>query len=277
VKEGQRVKRGEVLGLLDDRKYVAELENAKIAFEKARIELEDMLLGQGFELKDSARIPKERFRTACVRSGFADAKLSVASAKRALEQTRIVAPIAGVVCNLEAKAHNLSSAFEQFCEITDNSDFQVVFSLLETELQDLNVGQVLRVSPFSMTDCVCRAEVMSVNPLVDEKGMVRVRAVVRAAKTGLLEGMNVKVVLLQRVENCLMVPKSAIVLRQNRKVVFVHENGLAIWKYVTTGLENSEFVQITDGLKAGESAIIDQNFNLAHEGKVKVLADEMAK
>jgi len=65
---------------------------------------------------------------------------------------------------------------------------------------------------------------------------------------------------------------SPILILQNRKVVFVHREGIAHWVYVETGMENSTHTCITDNsLQAGEEVIVSNNFNLAHETTVAFL------
>ena len=67
----------------------------------------------------------------------------------------------------------------------------------------------------------------------------------------------------------LVVPKSAVVLRQVRQVVFTLQGDQAIWNYVQTGLENADTYTILEGLKEGDEIIVTGNVNLAHEAKVK--------
>jgi hypothetical protein len=48
-------------------------------------------------------------------------------------------------------------------------------------------------------------------------------------------------------------------------VVFVREDSLAIWKYVTTEFENSDSFSVSEGLEEGDLVIYRGNVNLAHE------------
>ena len=57
---------------------------------------------------------------------------------------------------------------------------------------------------------------------------------------------------------------------------FVVQDGLAKWRYVQVGLENDQFAEILpseregEGVKAGETVIVDGHFTLAHDAKVTV-------
>ena len=83
--------------------------------------------------------------------------------------------------------------------------------------------------------------------------------------------MNVKVLLQRTLDKQLAIPKTALVLRTNRQVVFTLNNGKAYWNYVSTGLENSTSFVITEGLQEGDTIIYDGNINLAHDTPVEVV------
>ncbi|MFQ5677199.1 MAG: efflux RND transporter periplasmic adaptor subunit, partial [bacterium] len=70
-----------------------------------------------------------------------------------------------------------------------------------------------------------------------------------------------------------LVPKEAILIRDQRKLVFIVRDGLAKWCYAETGLENDDFVEIlssTFGLKPGEMVITSGHYTLVHDARVKI-------
>lgn len=84
--------------------------------------------------------------------------------------------------------------------------------------------------------------------------------------------MNVKVSLFRAIDKQLVVPKSAVVLRSGKQVIFTLSGDKAMWNYVHTGLENMNECVVLDGLEPGMEVIYDGNVNLAHEAPVKVVA-----
>lgn len=144
----------------------------------------------------------------------------------------------------------------------------VEFSVLESELPMIKQGDAVSVIPFSGGDSR-QGKVTEINPMVDENGMVKVWASVTGGD-GLIDGMNVRISVKRAVEKALVVPKSAVVLRSGRPVVFTLDGDKAIWNYVTTVLENLDHYTITEGLSPGDSVIVTGNINLAHEAPVKV-------
>jgi multidrug efflux pump subunit AcrA (membrane-fusion protein) len=78
------------------------------------IDVEDRLLGYGYQMADSLQIPENIMKMVRIRSNYNSAVIAVEEAKRNLEQTTITAPVSGVVANLEASIHNPSSACKKF-------------------------------------------------------------------------------------------------------------------------------------------------------------------
>jgi multidrug efflux pump subunit AcrA (membrane-fusion protein) len=107
--------------------------------------------------------------------------------------------------------------------------------------------------------------------MIDKNGMVRIKATINNMDKKLYEGMNIKVRVQLLLGKQLIVPKSAVVLRTNRKVVFKYNNDKAWWVYVQTGQENSDsYVLTDDALKPGDNIIYDGNINLSDEAPVVV-------
>ena len=98
-----------------------------------------------------------------------------------------------------------------------------------------------------------------------ESGMVLATALVQNKTGKLTDGMNAKVIVREAVPNQLIIPKSAVTLRQERKVVFVCKNDTANWRYVTVGEENAHYCTIRGNeIRPGEEVVVDGNFNLSH-------------
>lgn len=148
---------------------------------------------------------------------------------------------------------------------------EVEFTVLESELPLVKRGDKVDVMPYAVTVASCKGYVTEINPLVDENGMVRVKAKVDGAGK-LFDGMNVRVSVKRSVEGQLVIPKTAVVLRSGRQVVFTLNGEKAMWNYVQTGLENmTEYTVSGDGMEEGAEVIVTGNVNLAHEAPVKVI------
>ena len=269
VENGQRVQKGQLLARLNDFELKNQLKKSRIALEKADLEFQDVLIGQGYDPQDTVSVPEWALRIAQVKSGLADARANLQQAQYRLESSSLHAPFSGVIANIESKEHDRIGPGEVFCTLIDNHRFHVKFSVLESELDQIGLQKELTAKP--LAGGKYRGYIDQINPVVDENGLVTVRGLVKNPNGNLMDGMNVKVEVKNEMPHCLVIPKSAMVLRQNKEVVFtLKSDTLAMWNYVTTTMENSSSYIITEGLNAGDTVITSGNINLAHESKVIV-------
>jgi RND family efflux transporter MFP subunit len=269
VKNGDRVKEGEKIAELDKFKLESAWLNAVESLERTKLDLQDVLIGQGYSLRDSTSIPPDVLRIAKIRSNYEQNMNNYIQAKYNLEAATLYAPFSGIVANLTVKEFNLCGN-DPFCLLIDNRYPETVFNILENELPLIKLNDKVIVSPFSTPDYTLEGRVTEINPLVDQNGMVKIKATINNKDNKIYEGMNVKVRVQRLLGKQLIIPKSALVLRTNKKVVFTYRNGLANWVYVETSHENSSHYVVTDGLRPGDEVIYEGNFNLAHETPVEI-------
>lgn len=274
VRNGEFVKEGQVIARLQQFEVRQELEKAQIQFDQASIEMKDELLMKGYTTNDLSDIPEEVIKTAAIRTGLTTAENQLKTAQHNLEATVLKAPFSGKIANLKCKVFEQVSPGDDFCLLIDDSVFEVEFSVLETELQEVRIGKDVKIVPFAL-DTLVNGKVSEKNPVVAETGLLNVKALIRNPGF-LIEGMNVKVFVESIVPHQLVVPKSAVVLRQNQEVLFKYTGGMAFWTYVMTTHENSNSYAVIaqpgkgGALSAGDTVIISGNLNLAHESNVVI-------
>ncbi len=270
VKNGDRIVSDQVIAKLDDFILKNTFKQNAGQVGRARIEMQDALLSQGYDLRDSVRIPARTMNTARIRSGYEQALANLELSEYNLNAAVLKAPFTGIVADLLLKQGNISSTSEKFCTVIDDNRFEAEFPVLESELASVKEGQKVRIEPFSYKDVAINGTITRINPVVDRNGMVKVWAVCNNEDKDLFEGMNVRIVLEESVPHQLVIPKRAVVLRSGKQVVFTYSSGRAKWVYVKTGLENISSFTITEGLQPGDSVIYEGNFNLAHDSEVVI-------
>lgn len=192
VKNGARVSKGQKLADLDTYTLQSNLRQAEIGLEQAYLELQDILIGQGYDPDKLDAVPADMMKLARVKSGYEQAELQKEKALREIENATLVAPFDGVVANLTAQPYHMVGGSEPFCRIVQTNNMEVEFQVLENELHLVKMGQKVEIVPQATTISALQGEICSMNPLVDEKGLIQVRARVKGY-AGLMEGMNVSV------------------------------------------------------------------------------------
>ena len=274
VKNGAFVRKGQKLAELDMFKLNNTLSQSKNSLAQATLEMQDVLIGQGHDPGNLSAIPADILELAKIKSGYEQAKAQFESAQYDLEKATLTAPFDGVVANLFDKAHNMPKSGEPFCRVIRSSAMEVDFTVLESELPLIKVGDRVEVTPYASAVGTRMGSVSEINPLVDENGMVRVKAQVNGGDQ-LFDGMNVRVNVKRVLGKQMVVPKTAIVLRSGKQVIFTVKDSIAMWNYITTGLENMTECVLVDwesnGLQEGMTIVTTGNVNLAHETPVKVI------
>jgi len=268
VHNGQRVKKGQPLARLNMFKLNTEKTRQEASLAQARLELQDVLIGQGYNPDNESSIPGDVMRLARVRSGLEQAEASYKSIIKDIENATLVAPFDGVVANVKGARHTMASTGEPFCRIINDREMGIEFPILESELTLMHPGESVVITPYNSSEKY-NGRVTEINPMIDDNGHVTVKATLSGSH-GLIDGMNVRIRSSHSIGNRMVVPKSAVVLRTGRQVAFTYENGKAMWNYVTTGMENFDSYEITEGLTDGAALIISGNENLAHEAPVKI-------
>ena len=271
VREGQHIGKGKLIATLDKQDRQRELEKAEHELQRAKVELTDKLISLGYN--DMNAVPADVIERAEVMSGYYSAKFQLQSAKKALEECNLYAPFSGRIADLEAKRFQKN---DKVCTLVDDSDFEVEFRILEAELSDVRIGQKVKVTPFVQDSIQYEGRVTEINPLVDDKGLVKIKAQLSNRGNTLLDGMNVRVIVEEKMQHMFVVPKDAVVERDGYQVIFLLEEGRAVWTYVDVVHSNISSFAITGcqrketTIKEGDIVITSGNLNLADGTEVIV-------
>lgn len=268
VAEGARVHKGQVIATLDQIQQEREYRQAQLKHKQALLDYQDQLLRAGYQLQDTATLNKEVLDIARLRSGLSNAEFDIQRIQIEKENTVLIAPFAGKIANVKAYPHSSSSAFEYVCTLIDDSQLEVEFQVMEQELEFIRSSKTIRLQSFSGDGQLYAGTISSINPLVDQSGMITIKARLSNRDNQLMDGMSVRVIIEKAIPTQLIVPKEAVLDRQNRKVVFVMEDGIAKWNYVDIAFENSNEYALESGIKEGDRVIYEGNFNLAHDKPV---------
>lgn len=271
VREGQHIGKGKLIATLDKQDRQRELEKAEHELQRAKVELTDKLIGLGYN--DMNAVPADVMERAEVMSGYYSAKFQLQSAKKALEECNLYAPFSGRIADLEAKRFQKN---DKVCTLVDDSGFEVEFRILEAELSGVRIGQKVKVTPFVQDSIQYEGRVTEINPLVDDKGLVKIKAQLSNRGNTLLDGMNVRVIVEEKMQHMFVVPKDAVVERDGYQVIFLLEEGRAVWTYVDVVHSNISSFAITGcqrketTIKEGDIVITSGNLNLADGTEVIV-------
>lgn len=272
---GSRVSSGDIIAELDRAGLKLSLDAARIALEKAELDLYDVLAGQGYTAKDTANVPVNVLAMAKMRSGYTSARNSLDRAKLEYDGAVLKAPYSGKVADVNLNKYDRATS-EPFCTVIDDSRLEVNFSVMESEYAFLCKGLPVRVIPFADPAKSVAGKVTEINPTVDKNGQIAVSATI-GNDGSLIDGMNVKVIVERMMPGQLVVPRSAVVVRDNLDVLFTYtDDGIAHWTYVNIIRSNGDSHVVIPNedrgasLNEGDKVIVNGNLNLADGSKVQL-------
>ncbi|MEL6134095.1 MAG: efflux RND transporter periplasmic adaptor subunit, partial [Bacteroidota bacterium] len=195
IRNGQYVKKGQLLAQLDDATYQLDWESAQQQLRKAEFEMRDVLLSFGdYAVEDSAEIPAGIWEAAQNKSGLREARIMLKRAQLDLAHTRLRAPFSGYIAQLNGSAFQPASQSKPLCFLIDPNRFYVSFPIMESELKKLEIGQRVQVMASGGKQAYDEGKITEIDPFVDENGAIQVKAKLSEVDKDLIFGMNVQVV-----------------------------------------------------------------------------------
>jgi multidrug efflux pump subunit AcrA (membrane-fusion protein) len=213
-----------------------------------------------------------------VTSGVVQAEQRVERSRLALERTRILAPFAGRVADLAVEAGQQIGPGDALMTLLQDDRLKVDVDVLEADIVRIRKGAPARVRIPSAGGLVLEGTVHTINPRIDpETGTGRVTVAIPNSRRLLLTGLFAAVELeAERLADRLVVPASALLVRQGRDLVFRIDGGRAVWTYVQVGRKAGGFAEILDGLSPGDAVATGGHFSLAHAAPVEAVIPEEA-
>ena len=167
-----------------------QVRQCEVSLREKELALREILIGQGFSWEDTARIPKQKIEFARIKSGYTSAFLQYELALKEMRKTRIEAPVSGFIYDLKIHPNDYAKTTEPCCYIVNTDQLNVVFYMLEQEVDKLKVGKRISVTPVAYDHQTFPATITRILPIVDENGMIKVKARLERPED-LLPGMNV--------------------------------------------------------------------------------------
>ncbi|MBM3235387.1 efflux RND transporter periplasmic adaptor subunit [Candidatus Poribacteria bacterium] len=191
-------------------------------------------------------------------------------AQKNLADTKITAPIGGIISARMMDVGDFASPAGSVFEMVDVSSVKAVFTVPEVDMDKLNIGDTVLISTTSQHSTVA-AKIEFISPVVDkEKRAVTVKATIPNPDAYLKPGRLVEVkIKAQNHTNALLLPREAVLKGQGgNKFVFVAENGRARKQTVKIGLTWGDKVEVIDGITDSTSVIVDGYRSLQEGDKI---------
>jgi len=223
----------------------------------------------------SAKSSKHRLEAAHRRLrlwGISEAQINALEKRgTAQEYMPILAPASGVVIDKRIVAGSAFRAGQQILRIADLSRVWVEAQVYDYELPLIKVGMKAKVVLPELQDREYPAKVDFIYPFMEgDTHTARVRVVLDNSDGFLRPGMYAHIHLKAKLGKRLVVPESAVLYSGQSRIVFLDlGDGRLAPRKIKTGQRNRKWIEVLEGLEAGDIVVTSGNFLIAAESKLK--------
>ncbi|MDO5447452.1 MAG: efflux RND transporter periplasmic adaptor subunit [Prevotellaceae bacterium] len=297
ITPGQKVGRGQLLFVIDQKQAQISLNNATANLQAAKAQM------------NSAQLEYESNRDLCAKGIVSDymvksalnalntAKATVAQAEAAVNAAKIemgycsvTSPVSGIIGDIPFKVGTQVNEATELTTVSGNDDVTARFSIDETTLvelasekKDLSLKESIALLPAARlflkdgSEYPYKGKVKSMSGVMDNMtGSISVEASFPNPKGTLLSGQQGTVEFDFDVENIMTIPQAAIVRMQDKTIVYkVGKDSCAHSVIVTTtDIGDKNKVAVTSGLKEGDKIVATGAANIQENQKVIFGKDE---
>jgi len=176
--EGAKVRKGDILFKLDDWELNSKVIMGESEYEQAKLRTEEILVVQGYKRGEFNNVPQHILNYAKIKSGFNVCERELEINKEKLSRATIKASQSGVVTGINVLSYSFVKPGETLCTIVDPDHLLVEFSILETELSKVEVGNRISVYSIAYPETSHIATIRSIGSVVDDAGMIKIEAII---------------------------------------------------------------------------------------------------
>ena len=276
VTEGQTVSAGQVLFVVDNETYQAQVRQAQAAVNTAQsaVNTAKLTFENTKQLHASKVVGDYELQTAentfqSAQAQLAQAQAALASAKEALSFCYVKSPAAGVVGTLPFKKGALVSASNVLTHVSDISTMDVYFSMTEKDMLAMSQSEgglkaaVEKFPPLKLqladgTMYAYEGHVSSISGVIDRStGSVQVKAQFPNPEKLLKSGGSGSIIIPRSADAAIVIPQRVVMEVQNKKFVYLlKDSNKVAYTEITVDPQNDGMNYIvTSGLKVGDKYV----------------------
>ena len=293
VQEGDKVKKGQVIGRLEDRDVAAALVKARADLEVARADSEDAarsldrerkLFASGLASRADLDAAEARFKQ--VQASIGSAEAGVTGAGVALDNTLIRAPFDGTVLTKDANVGEVVAPFGAASNsrgavvtMADMSSLEVEADVSESNITRVKIGQPTDIVLDAYPEVRYQGYVSKIVPTADRaKATVLTKVRFKARDDRVLPEMSAKVAFLSREldssssqqKPVLTVPFSSVVSKDGNETVLLVRDNIVSEVPVSIGARLGDRIEIKEGLTERDQVVLRPLPGLSSSTKVKI-------
>jgi len=263
---GSPISKGGPIAKVDDELKQAALISAQANYDKTKKDFERYEKLNKEKSVNDAQVEQSRL-------AFQTAEAQLIIAKRQLNDTKIVAPISGIVTSKPIEVGSVISMNTPIVTIVDISTLKIRVNIPESDAFKLKTGDNVELTTDVYPGTKFNAKVKSVNAKGDESHTYPVEINmannrVHPFKSGMFVRINFTTIMKKET---MTVPRVCLVGSVREPYVYVVENNIAKLRKILVGSENGNYLEIKSGLSNGELIVTNGQVNLRDNTPVTIV------
>jgi membrane fusion protein, multidrug efflux system len=265
VREGDTVKRGQVIGQIDTTEYDWRVRQAdqQAQASRAQWDIAQRAFKNNKALVDQGFISSTALETSASNEAAAQANLQAANAavqlaRKARSDATLVAPIAGVVATRTAQPGERVPVEARIVEIVDLSRMELEAALPPQDAAELRVGQTAQLSVEGLSTPVT-ATVARISPTAQAGSRAVLAYLTLSPHPGLRQGLFARGSVAVEQRQVLAIPSSSVRNDQAQPTVPVLVQGVVTNRVVALGMRglvrDEPMVEVLKGLVDGDTVL----------------------
>lgn len=264
VPEGKFVAKGAVLAKLFDGDLQAQLKKLQV-----QLEIAQQTASRYKELLKIGGISQQEYDLSELQAN--NLKADIELVRVDIYKTSIRAPYSGRVGLKSISTGAYVTPTTLITTISQVNRLKMEFTVPEKYSDNMKTGRVVNFTVAGSDQKFSSAIMATESNIEANTRTLKVRSVVNGNHSSLVPGAFAKVTLkLGQDDQALIIPTQAVIPQARNKRVILYRNGVAKFEIVSTGIRDSSFVQITEGLKAGDTVVTTGLLAIRPDSQIKL-------
>lgn len=252
----------------DDIILTIDADDLRLDLQKTRLDYQKALAEYNAWKKLNAGEDDEKLK---LQTGLKEKEILLEKLALKLDKAMVKMPFSGIVTEFDLVIGEYVNQGQKLFTAVDNKSVLVRVNVLESEVNRIRPGYRAKMVFPALKDKIYTGKIKSISPLVDKDNHTCEVIVMVRNDGNIKDGMYADVKLnAEQFKDKIIIYKDAVLLRDEKKLIFTVQDKQAKWQYVKTGERNEYFVEITSGVKPEQLVVIDGNFSLSHNANVTV-------
>lgn len=281
VHEGDSVKAGQTLAILDDASMRASVDQAQAAVKavqgqqaaaQTQADLAQSTLARYQQLQAQKSVSPQEMDEVSRRAQAAAAQVEAihaqsqaaqaqeASARTMLGYTRIRAPFSGVITARMVDPGALASPGVPLLQVDSAGALELQTTVDESVITHVRKGMSIPITVDAAPGTAISGTVTDIVPAADPSSHSFLVKLTLPRSAQLRAGMYATAAIPTGSHQAILVPRSAVLLRGSLNCAYVLDaNSIAQLRYITLGSTQGDMVEVLSGISAGEKLVDDPN------------------